>query len=78
MRIYDNLNIKQQAPITFTEDNMEKFRVFILIIAVLIMAGCAASNASRKEDAAIHYEVGIVHLNEGNIPDALKELTAAV
>src|SRR3989337_2554902 len=57
---------------------MEKFRVFILIIAVLIMAGCAASDANRKEEADIHYKLGVAHLNDGNIPESLKELTTAV
>ncbi|MBI5874356.1 MAG: tetratricopeptide repeat protein [Deltaproteobacteria bacterium] len=59
-----------------------KSKIFLPLTAycllLAVFTGCAASNASRKEDAAIHYRVGIVHLNEGNIPEALKELTAAV
>ncbi len=49
-----------------------------IMLLVTVFTGCAASNKSRKEDADIHYRLGIVHLNGGNIPDALKELTAAV
>lgn len=57
---------------------MERFRTFILIMAVLMMAGCAASDANRKEEADIHYKLGVAHLNDGNIPESLKELTTAV
>ncbi|MEK7841667.1 MAG: tetratricopeptide repeat protein, partial [Deltaproteobacteria bacterium] len=49
-----------------------------ILLLVTVFTGCAASNKSRKEDADIHYRLGIVHYNGGNIPDALKELTAAV
>ncbi len=42
-----------------------------------VFYGCA-SDASKKGDAEIHYKIGIVHLNEGNIPEAMKELTTAV
>ena len=49
-----------------------------IILLVTVFTGCAASNKSRKEDADIHYRLGIVHYNGGNITDALKELTAAV
>ena len=31
-----------------------------------------------KEEASIHYGLGLVHLNDGNLPEALKELTTAV
>ena len=49
-----------------------------ILLFVAIFTGCAASNKNLKEDADIHYRLGIVHFNGGNIPDALKELTAAV
>lgn len=58
------------------QQSKSAFIVFCLLFAVFY--GCAVSNTSRKEDADIHYRVGIVHLNEGNIPEALKELTTAV
>ena len=58
---------------------MKSFRtITLLFIMCAITAACAASKANKKEDADIHYKLGVVHLNEGNIPDALKELTAAV
>ncbi|MBI5892110.1 MAG: tetratricopeptide repeat protein [Deltaproteobacteria bacterium] len=41
-----------------------------------VLYGCAATDL--KEEASIHYRLGVVHLNEGNLPSALKELTAAV
>lgn len=67
----------------FKNQQSRRALIFFLLFTVhcsLLTAfyGCAASNTSRKEDAAIHYRVGIVHLNDGNIPEALKELTAAV
>lgn len=43
-----------------------------------VFYGCAGSKADRKEDADIHYKLGVVHLNERNIPEALKELMTAV
>lgn len=49
-----------------------------ILLFVAIFTGCAASNKNLKEDAEIHYRLGLVHLNGGNIPEALKELTAAV
>ena len=49
-----------------------------ILLFVAIFTGCAASNKNQKEDAEIHYRLGLVHLNGGNIPEALKELTAAV
>lgn len=58
-----------------------KYQIFLLstvyCLLSAIFAGCAM-DASRKEDADIHYKLGVVHLNEGNIPEALKELTSAV
>jgi tetratricopeptide (TPR) repeat protein len=58
-----------------------KSQIFFLLTAycllLAVFTGCA-SDASRKEDADIHYKIGVVHLNEGNIPEAMKELTTAV
>ncbi len=43
---------------------------------ITVFTGC--TGADLKEEASIHYRLGVVHLNEGNLPNALKELTAAV
>ena len=61
---------------------MKSALVFFLLVTVYwslftILYGCV-SDASKKGDAEIHYKIGIVYLNEGNIPEAMKELTAAV
>jgi len=42
------------------------------------LAACGPSKAELKEEADVFYGLGVVHLNEGNIPEALKELTTAV
>lgn len=51
------------------------------IFAVSILAGltaCGPTLAQKKDEAAIHYRLGVVHLNERKLADALKELTQAV
>lgn len=52
--------------------------VALLVLAAFALASCGPSLAKRKEESGIHYKMGVVHLNDKNITDALKELTAAV
>lgn len=50
-------------------------------LAVSILAGltaCGPTLAQKKDEAGIHYRLGVVHLNERNLADALKELTTAI
>ena len=70
-----NPEVRNQKP----EYSNRMFLSYILypVFCILLFTGCA-SDASKKGDAEIHYKIGIVHLNEGNIPEAMKELTAAV
>lgn len=42
------------------------------------LSACGPSLAQRKDQSAIHYRLGVVHLNERNLADALKELTKSV
>ncbi|MBI3397653.1 MAG: tetratricopeptide repeat protein [Deltaproteobacteria bacterium] len=67
----------------FKNQQSKSVLIFFLLFTIhcslfTVFSGCASSNVNKKEDADIHYKLGVVHLNEGNIPDALKELTAAV
>lgn len=64
--------------------NQQSKSVFIFFLLFTIhcslftaFSGCA-SDASKKEDADIHYKIGETHLKAGNIPEAMKELTTAV
>lgn len=49
-----------------------------LVAAVLGASSCGPTLKQRKEEAAIHYRIGAVHLNDKNYTEALKELTQAV
>ncbi len=53
-------------------------KYIIFALAFLVLAGCGASVEKIKEEAAIHYRMGVVHLNDGKFTDALEELTTAV
>lgn len=51
------------------------------IFAASILAGltaCGPTLAQKKDEAGIHYRLGVVHLNERKLADALKELTLAI
>ncbi|CAG0956827.1 partial TPR repeat-containing protein YrrB, partial [Anaerolineae bacterium] len=51
------------------------------LLAVLLavsLSACGPSLSQRKDQSAIHYRLGVVHLNERNLADALKELTKSV
>ena len=51
------------------------------LVAVSVLAGisaCGPTLAQRKDQSGIHYRLGVVHLNERNLADALNELTQAV
>lgn len=42
------------------------------------MVSCGPSLTQKKEEAAIHFKMGVVYLNDRNYSDALKELTTAI
>ncbi len=54
-----------------------KAMLTVLLLA-LVLSSCANSLAQRKEESAIHYKLGTVHLKDRNYPSALKELTQAI
>lgn len=53
-------------------------RLTLLLIVVFAFSACGKSLAKRKEESGTHYRLGVVHLNDKNITDALKELTVAI
>ena len=53
-------------------------KFLVLTLAFLLLAGCGASIEKIKKESAIHYRMGVVHLNDGKFTDALEELTTAV
>ncbi len=53
-------------------------KILLLAAIVLVFAGCGPSLEKRKEESAIHYRMGVIHLNESKFTDALEELTIAV
>ncbi len=58
---------------------MKRISVYVLLFVILIAsASCGPALEKRKEDSAIHYRMGVIHLNDRNYADALKELTEAV
>ncbi len=78
MRSYEDKKIKVS---TFSTSQPLIFCLLLFTVycsLFTVFAGCAGSKANIKEEADIHYRLGVVHLNEGNIPEALKELTSAV
>ena len=52
-------------------------KFLILVLVFLVLAGCGPSTEKIKKEAAIHYRMGVVHLNDGKFTDALEELTTA-
>jgi type IV pilus assembly protein PilF len=50
----------------------------LLFLVLFCLSSCGPSKVQLKEESSVHYGLGVVHLNEGNIPEALKELTTAV
>ncbi|OGP30659.1 MAG: hypothetical protein A2073_00665 [Deltaproteobacteria bacterium GWC2_42_11] len=46
------------------------------LLLIIFLTGCLS--AGLREEASIHYRLGVSHLNDGNLPVALKELTSAV
>ena len=58
---------------------MKRISAYVLLLVFLIAsASCCPALEKRKEDSAIHYRMGVIHLNDRNYADALKELTEAV
>src|SRR5690348_9445502 len=51
-------------------------RTGILLLAVIVLSGCALTEKSRKE-ASYHYQMGLSYLGEKNFTNALVELTEA-
>ncbi len=51
-----------------------------LVAAALLvgMSACGPTLAQKKDQSSIHYKLGVVHLNERNVADALKELTKSI
>jgi type IV pilus assembly protein PilF len=55
-----------------------RYTCLLLFLLLIGLVSCGPSKMQLKEEASIHYGLGVVHLNDGNIPEALKELTTAV
>ncbi|MEE8185049.1 MAG: tetratricopeptide repeat protein [Thermodesulfobacteriota bacterium] len=53
-------------------------KIIALIVLLLGPSACGKSREVLKKEASIHYDLGSVHLREGNLPRALRELTPAV
>lgn len=54
------------------------FRGVLALTLLAAVAACGPTLAKKKDESVIHYRLGVVHLNERNLADALKELTAAI
>jgi len=50
----------------------------ILVCLVAFLGACGSTLTQRKDDSAIHYRLGAVHLSERNLAEALTELTKAI
>lgn len=58
---------------------MDKFfRNLFLFLALFAFVACGPTMAKRKDESQIHYKMGIVHFNEKNYTESLKELTTAI
>lgn len=44
---------------------------------VALLIGCAAPSPDRKKEASARMQMGLTHLEQRNLPSAMKELTAA-
>ena len=56
-----------------------KFLRPLVAASLLIGLGaCGPTLAQKKDQSSIHYRLGVVHLNERNVADALKELTKSI
>lgn len=53
-------------------------RYILLVVLLAGLAACGPTVKERMEQSDVHYELGVVHLKERNLADALKELTRAV
>ncbi|MBI5971317.1 MAG: tetratricopeptide repeat protein [Deltaproteobacteria bacterium] len=51
--------------------------LFFFPLALLIVS-CGPSLKQKKEEASIHFKMGVVHFNDRNYSDSLKELTEAI
>jgi tetratricopeptide (TPR) repeat protein len=58
--------------------NVSGKKILLLAAIVLVFVGCGPSLEKRKEESAIHYRMGAIHLNDRKFTDALEELTIAV
>jgi len=55
------------------------FKTYILLLLLLLsFNACGPTRKELKKEAMIHYDLGIIHLSKGNLPEALKELTSAL
>lgn len=49
-----------------------------IALSAFVASGCGPTIEHRKDESAIYYRMGVVHLGEKNFSDALKELTRAI
>lgn len=52
--------------------------ILFILIALFALSSCGPSLQKKKDEAKVHYELGVVHMNERNMGDALRELSEAV
>jgi tetratricopeptide (TPR) repeat protein len=57
---------------------MRWIKTIALFFLLFGLSACGVSKEMLKKEASIHYALGNVHRNEGNLPEALKELTTAI
>src|SRR5574340_177796 len=57
---------------------MNRFHIFLSSLIILGCVSCGPNLQQRKEDAGIHYRLGVIYLNERNYTEALKELTKSI
>lgn len=86
MKIYDNISgLFGGTPDTLRVKardilvGINRFhRIFLLSLIILGCISCGANLEQRKQDASIHYRLGVIYLNERNYVEALKELTQSI
>ncbi len=57
---------------------MPIFRILFLSLICILFIGCATSQGEKKNIADLHLRMGTSYLQQGNYPQALKELLEAV
>jgi len=58
------------------KDTLKALTLFVLLATLASCGG--ATLAQKKDESDIHYRLGVVHLNEGDVTGALTELTRAI